>query len=129
MQHLCDQGLTNLDGLQSLILTQLLADVHSHTMPAKSLQTRRSFSSAFLVSSAANHWAGIRILSSITIGAFTPGCQAYHLPPYISKINDLKAKGVELVAVIASNDAWVMSAWGKVNGIKGDTPIVSSVPE
>jgi peroxiredoxin len=35
----------------------------------------------------------------------------------------LKAKGVDLVAVIASNDAWVMAAWGKVNGVTGDTPI------
>jgi alkyl hydroperoxide reductase 1 len=53
-------------------------------------------------------------------GAFTPGCQALHLPPYIQKIDELKSKGVDIVAVIASNDAWVMNAWGKVNKIKGD---------
>ena len=69
-------------------------------------------------------YGATRLLKRL-IGAFTPGCQAYHLPPYISKINDLKSRGVDLVAVIASNDAWVMSAWGKVNGVKGDTPIVS----
>ena len=53
-------------------------------------------------------------------GAFTPGCQAHHLPPYIQKLGELKSKGVDVVAVIASNDSWVMNAWGKVNGSKGD---------
>lgn len=53
-------------------------------------------------------------------GAFTPGCQARHLPPYIEKLSDFKSKGVDVVAVIASNDAFVMNAWGKVNGVKGD---------
>lgn len=42
-------------------------------------------------------------------GAFTPGCQAYHLPPYIQKFDELKSKGVDIVAVIASNDAFVMN--------------------
>jgi peroxiredoxin len=60
-------------------------------------------------------------------GAFTPGCQARHLPPYIEKINEFKNKGVDVVAVIASNDSWVMNAWGKVNGVKGDD-IVRTLP-
>lgn len=51
-------------------------------------------------------------------GAFTPGCQAHHIPPYIEKLEQLRAKGVDIVAVIAFNDAWVMSAWGKVNGVE-----------
>jgi peroxiredoxin len=42
------------------------------------------------------------------------------LPPYIEKISELKSKGVDIVACIASNDSWVMNAWGKVNGVKGD---------
>jgi len=54
------------------------------------------------------------------LGAFTPGCQARHLPPYIEKISEFKNKGVDVVAVIASNDSWVMNAWGKVNGVKND---------
>lgn len=53
-------------------------------------------------------------------GAFTPGCQAYHLPPYIQKASEFKRKGVDIIAVIASNDAWVMNAWGKVNKVSGD---------
>lgn len=51
-------------------------------------------------------------------GAFTPACQAMHLPPYVGEQAKLKGKGVDVVAVIASNDAWVMSAWGKVNGVE-----------
>jgi len=50
----------------------------------------------------------------LSIGAFTPGCQGTHIPPYIEKFSELKSKGIDKVAVIAYNDAWVMSAWGKV---------------
>jgi alkyl hydroperoxide reductase 1 len=48
-------------------------------------------------------------------GAFTPTCQANHLPPYAKKYDDFKAKGVDVVAVIATNDAFVMSAWVRTN--------------
>ncbi|KAL8794833.1 MAG: hypothetical protein Q9195_002661 [Heterodermia aff. obscurata] len=53
-------------------------------------------------------------------GAFTPGCSVRHLPGYIEKYSALKEKGVDIVAVIAMNDAWVMDAWRKANGVKGD---------
>lgn len=56
----------------------------------------------------------------IETGAFTPGCSVKHLPGYIEKLDEIKQKGVDVVAVLAFNDAWVMSAWGKANGIKGD---------
>ncbi len=59
-------------------------------------------------------------------GAFTPGCSAQHLPGYIKNLDTLKSKGVDVVAVIAFNDAWVMSAWGKANGIKGDEIVCRS---
>jgi len=54
-------------------------------------------------------------------GAFTPTCQAYHLPSYIAKIDQLRAKGVDQVICIGYNDVWVMSAWGKANGITDDS--------
>jgi alkyl hydroperoxide reductase 1 len=56
----------------------------------------------------------------LELGAFTPGCQAFHLPPYVKKISEFKEKGVDVVAFIAFNDAWVMNAWGKVNGVTGE---------
>lgn len=61
--------------------------------------------------------------NQITSGAFTPGCQAYHVPPYIEKIGDLQAKGIDAVYIIAFNDAFVMNAWGKVNKANGK-PVV-----
>ena len=57
-------------------------------------------------------------------GAFTPTCQERHVKSYIDNLDKLKAAGVSKVIFIASNDAWVMAAWGKANGI-GHTDIVS----
>ncbi|EMF17339.1 peroxiredoxin-2D [Sphaerulina musiva SO2202] len=73
---------------------------------------------------ASKEFAGKKVVIVSVPGAFTPGCQAYHLPPYLEKIKELESKGVDLVVVIASNDAWVMSAWGKVNGAKEDTKVL-----
>lgn len=53
-------------------------------------------------------------------GAFTPVCSAAHVPGYIENLPKLREKGVDVVAVLAYNDAYVMSAWGKANGVKGD---------
>ncbi|HVC51350.1 MAG TPA: peroxiredoxin [Stellaceae bacterium] len=46
-------------------------------------------------------------------GAFTPTCSARHLPGYVDRAGDIKGKGVDAVACIAVNDAFVMGAWGK----------------
>jgi peroxiredoxin len=43
-------------------------------------------------------------------GAFTPTCTDYHLPGFIMRADELHAKGVETIACIAVNDAFVMSA-------------------
>jgi len=45
-------------------------------------------------------------------GAFTPTCSAKHLPGYIEKAAELKAKGIDEIACTAVNDAFVMGAWG-----------------
>ncbi|KAK4232252.1 Redoxin [Podospora fimiseda] len=59
-------------------------------------------------------------------GAFTPTCSAAHLPSYIENLDKLKAKGVDQVVFLASNDHWVMSAWGKAYGIKDDSILLVS---
>ena len=46
-------------------------------------------------------------------GAFTPTCDARHLPGYVDLADALKARGVDTLAVTAVNDVFVMNAWGK----------------
>ena len=52
-------------------------------------------------------------------GAFTPGCSKIHLPGYVENADELKGKGVDTIACIAVNDAWVMDAWAKDQGAEG----------
>lgn len=48
-------------------------------------------------------------------GAFTPTCSAKHLPGYLDKGEELKARGIDEIACIAVNDPFVMGAWSKSN--------------
>jgi peroxiredoxin len=50
-------------------------------------------------------------------GAFTPTCSDYHLPSYLIRYDDLKAKGVDTIACISVNDPFVMGAWGEAQGV------------
>ena len=52
-------------------------------------------------------------------GAFTPGCSKVHLPGYVANADELKAKGVDTIACVAVNDAWVMDVWAKGQGADG----------
>jgi glutaredoxin/glutathione-dependent peroxiredoxin len=46
-------------------------------------------------------------------GAFTPACSQRHLPGYVDKAADIKAKGVDEIVCVAVNDVFVMTAWSK----------------
>lgn len=61
-------------------------------------------------------------------GAFTPTCSANHVPPFLEKAAELKAKGVDQVVVIAHNDTYVMSGWGKANKVSDEFVVRASVP-
>lgn len=56
-------------------------------------------------------------------GAFTPGCSKLHLPGFIEQAGDLRARGVDTIACISVNDAWVMQAWADAHGV-GDEIIM-----
>jgi len=49
-------------------------------------------------------------------GAFTPTCSARHLPGFVERADELKAKGVDEIACTAVNDAFVLAAWAKSAG-------------
>ncbi len=62
-------------------------------------------------------FAGKRAVLFAVPGAFTPTCSQRHLPGFVEQADALYAKGVELIACVAVNDAFVMQAWGAANGV------------
>jgi glutaredoxin/glutathione-dependent peroxiredoxin len=50
-------------------------------------------------------------------GAFTPTCDAKHLPGFVELADEIKKKGVDTIACTAVNDVFVMNAWGKLGGV------------
>jgi peroxiredoxin len=56
-------------------------------------------------------------------GAFTPTCSDYHLPGFVLRAEDLQAKGVDRIACMSVNDAFVMKAWGEAQEV-GDKVVL-----
>lgn len=63
---------------------------------------------------------GRRVALFSVPGAFTPTCSARHLPGFVEKADQLKAKGIDEIACTAVNDAFVMGAWAQ-SGQAGDS--------
>ncbi len=58
-------------------------------------------------------------------GAFTPTCSAKHLPGYVEKAAELKSKGVDEIACVSVNDAFVMGAWGESANVGDDITMLA----
>jgi peroxiredoxin len=67
--------------------------------------------------STAELFEGKKVALFAVLGAFTPTCSAKHLPGFLEKAADLKKKGVNTIACLAVNDAFVMDAWGKAQNV------------
>jgi peroxiredoxin len=63
-----------------------------------------------------DYFAGRKVVIFSVPGAFTPTCSAKHLPGFVEKADDIKAKGVDEIACFAVNDVFVMHAWGESSG-------------
>jgi len=64
-------------------------------------------------------FGGKKVVLFAVPGAFTPTCSAKHLPGFVDKAAQIKGKGVDTIACLAVNDAFVMGAWGKAQNTDG----------
>ncbi len=56
---------------------------------------------------------GKRIIIFGVPGAFTPTCSAKHVPGFLTNLDALKAKNIDEIWCVATNDGFVMAAWGQ----------------
>lgn len=62
---------------------------------------------------------GRKVVLFAVPGAFTPTCHKNHLPGYLAKAGEIKAKGVDAILVTSTNDVFVLDAWSKATGAAG----------
>src|ERR687889_465350 len=62
---------------------------------------------------------GRKVVLVAVPGAFTPTCHRNHLPGYVQKKDEIKAKGVDSILVTSVNDVFVLEAWSKATGAEG----------
>ena len=68
---------------------------------------------------------GKRVVLFSVPGAFTPTCDAKHLPGFVERAADIRAKGIDTIACISVNDAFVMKAWGKSQNCDGKVVMIA----
>jgi peroxiredoxin (alkyl hydroperoxide reductase subunit C) len=73
----------------------------------------------------ADLFAGKTVVLFGVPGAFTPTCSAKHLPGFVQHAAELKAKGVDTIACMAVNDAFVLKAWSDDQGITSEVTMLA----
>ena len=66
----------------------------------------------------ADYFAGKRVVLFSLPGAFTPTCSTFQLPDFEKLFPEFQAAGIDAIYCISVNDAFVMNAWGKAQGIE-----------
>jgi peroxiredoxin len=74
---------------------------------------------------AEEYFKGKKVVLFSLPGAFTPTCDAKHLPGFVQKADEIHAKGIGTIACISVNDAFVMKAWGKAQGVEGKVDMLA----
>ncbi len=64
-------------------------------------------------------FGGKKVVVFALPGAFTPTCSAQHVPGYVKNADAILGKGVDTIACVSVNDAFVMGAWAKDQGTDG----------
>ncbi|SEO85446.1 Peroxiredoxin [Methylobacterium sp. ap11] len=62
---------------------------------------------------------GRRVVLVAVPGAFTPTCHRNHLPGYVTRRDEILARGIDAIAVTSVNDVFVLEAWSKAAGAEG----------
>ncbi|HEY7382595.1 MAG TPA: peroxiredoxin [Beijerinckiaceae bacterium] len=68
---------------------------------------------------------GRKVVLFAVPGAFTPTCHRNHMPGYVAKADEIKAKGIDAIVVTAVNDVFVMDAWTKASGCDGKIEFIA----
>lgn len=74
---------------------------------------------------AEDYFKGRKVVLFSVPGAFTPTCDAKHLPGFVEKAGELKAKGIDAIGCLSVNDAFVMKAWGKAQNTEGKVDMLA----
>ena len=67
----------------------------------------------------ADIFAGKKVALFAVPGAYTPTCHKNHMPGFVERVDELKAKGIDTIACTAVNDIFVLTAWAKETGATG----------
>jgi glutaredoxin/glutathione-dependent peroxiredoxin len=75
--------------------------------------------------SADEYFKGRKVVLFSVPGAFTPTCDAKHLPGFVERAADIRGKGVDAIGCLSVNDAFVMKAWGKSQNTEGKVDMLA----